>query len=343
MLGTVAAIALLVALMTAQPILAKKPADSTPTPQIPLPPASTLDSVLGREMLLTYYNAINVRNYQAAFSMWLTPQQTYDQFASGYADTLRVEPYFGELQPTNIGANSNMVLDGNVPAVLLGYHIDGSVATYTGCFSLSLTAVKGWRIGNASFQLLSNTAVPDRVTRAAFLNMQCGVPPAIQVQFVPPETNQLSVSSYAALTNYYTLINARNFAGAYAMWLQPIPGPKPNGAPPADYRLPYDQFVAGYANTTAVSLYMGDCDCGGGFAGHGYIAGVVPAVLIGEHVDGTFVTYYGCYVMGGFISGGMGIVSGNFQQISQDVPNGSVILSLLSTPCQPSIQQGLQY
>ena len=119
------------------------------------------------------------------------------------------------------------------------------------------------------------------------------------------------------------------------MWLHPLPGPKPNGAPPQDYRLPYSQFVSGYDTTKFVDVYPGVYDQEGASAGHGYLDGEFPVLLVGEHSDGTFVSYVGCYVMGGMQGIDMGIVSGAFTKIgeSTDVPSLKATLPALKTIC----------
>jgi hypothetical protein len=84
-----------------------------------------------RAMLVSYYQLINTRNYAAAYQQWTNPPQTYAQFVAGYADTTRVDAFFGGLQAGAIGH-----VGGSVPGVLIGYHTDGSVVAYSGCYNL---------------------------------------------------------------------------------------------------------------------------------------------------------------------------------------------------------------
>src|SRR5215831_5011245 len=72
-------------------------------------------------MLFTYYDRLNVRDYQAAYGQWFTPLQSFPNFINGFADTSRITPYFGDFQPSNTALES-----GRIPGVLLGYHTDGS-------------------------------------------------------------------------------------------------------------------------------------------------------------------------------------------------------------------------
>src|SRR5262249_35170209 len=147
------------------------------------------------------------------------------------------------------------------------------------------------------------------------------------------EPSDMRNRAYSTLTTYYQFINKKNFAAAYALWLRPLPGDKPNGAPPAAYRLPFNDFVAGYATTKFVDVYPGVYDEEGGYAGHGYLDGLFPVLLIGEKTDGLYEGYIGCYVMGGMQDVPFGIVSGSFKQISNalDIPRLKDNLPALKT------------
>lgn len=290
------------------------------------------DDPSARAMLYSYYNAINVKNYQAAYPLLVT-KQTYAEYAAGFATTDHITPYFGELQlPT---PNSSLSLQtAEMPAVLLGYHTDNTIVSYYGCFALGTGQPNGsgWRIVGSDFKLLSDRLVPDSDTIAAYLGVNCYNPAySFRGNLVDITQNK----AFAMLTAYYRLINLRDYSDAYAMWLQPIPGPKPNGAPPADYRLPYEGFVGGYSNTIYITIYMDSFyNESGAFAGHPYVDGMEPAVLIGQHTDGSIVSYYGCYAIGILRPDELGIISGTFIQLDKGtVPTGQTILSLLKTDC----------
>lgn len=294
--------------------------------QVPLPLYA-----LPRVLLLGYYNAINLRDYQAAHNLWLSPPQTFQDFANGFFDTLRVEPYFGDLQ---LSAQSS-IETGRIPAVLLAYHTDGKINSYYGCFWVGnkKPGVIGYRIVGADLRLLSDRRFPDHATIERYLSINCftmATPTPTPGNFVNLPTDR----ARPAITAYYNAINRRDYASAYAMWLKPLPGPKPNGAPALDYRLPYDQFVAGYAKTAYVNTYFGDYQETGASMGHSYLNGALPMVLIGQQTDGSVESYYGCYVMGWLGNSTLGIVSGKFLAFTRgDVPDGRAILRVLQTDC----------
>jgi hypothetical protein len=289
-------------------------------------PSRAAEYASPQAMLLTYYNAINRQDYATAYALWLSPPQTYQTFAAGFANTARVEPYFGSLQ----SQNTSQV--GYVPAVLLGYQIDGSVYSYYGCFTASYQGVNGitWRIAGGNFHLLTTQGVPDNAVIQAYLAIDCFNPPSAITPNTATTTNNFAAPTILA---YYDAINANGFPAAYSYWLQPIAGPKPNGAPALDYRPSFTQFQNGYSNTYYVNVYFGEYNQTGASAGHSYLNGLLPAVLIGQQNDGTFAAYYGCYVMGYLPNGVLGIVNGKFTLFANDVPTGDTILQYVKLDC----------
>lgn len=286
-------------------------------------------------MLLAYYSAINLRNYPQAYGYWLNPTQAYAEFASGFLTTERVLPYFGDWQPAPATAPAGEL--GRIPAVLVGYHTDGGSIAFAGCFNIGQVAA-AWRIVGAAFTQTAMGNVPDRSMLNATLAINCYQPaaPVAPIGAVPLNAGSATLDKgQAMLVGYYRLINQRNFANAYTEWLRPLPGPKPNGAPATDYRLPYADFVAGYSDTAYVFAYFGAYDEGGASAGHSYLDGAIPAVLVGYHADGSVIAFHGCYVLGNLPNGQLGIVSGTFLPFPAppDVPNGNTIQDSLSIDC----------
>ena len=294
-------------------------------------------------MLLSYYSLINVKAYAQAYSDWSAPSQTYADFASGYLTTNRVLPYFGDWQPAPANAPANE--NGSVPAVLYGYRSDDSLAAYSGCFFLQAgndsSNASTWKIVSANFRPYSSAAFfPNDTALNAALTVNCFAASSSAPATASGSAATMPVVSITAdkgqstLIHYYSLINGHNYPAAYAQWLQPLPGPKPNGAPAQDYRLPYADFVAGYADTVYAFAYLGAFDEQGASAGHGYLDGFIPAVLIGAHSDGSVAAYRGCYVLGLLPDGQLGIVSGTFQPIPAPYTlNGSSISNYLHVNC----------
>jgi hypothetical protein len=279
-----------------------------------------------QSMLLTYYNTINRGDYINAYNLWLNPGQTYQAFAGGFAATVRVEPYLGVFQ------NTGVPQVGYVPAVLLGYQTDGTVYSYYGCFAVNYLGYNGltWRIAESDFHLIATQSAPVNAVIQAYLGIDCfNVPTGITVNTASMTSNVAAPTILA----YYDAINRKYFASAYAYWLQPLPGPKPNGAPAQDYRPSFTQFQNGYINTAYVNVYFGDYNRLGPSAGHSYLDGLLPVVLVGQQIDGTFAAFSGCYVMGYLPNGALGIVNGSFTLFANDVPTGDIILQNVNIDC----------
>jgi hypothetical protein len=258
------------------------------------------------DALLTYYNNINVRNYQGSFSMLANPTQTYANYAAGFANTQEVIPYFGRAQALGAGWTG-------VPAVLQSRDVYGALSWYYGCFNMSSSY--GWRIQSANLHALGGPGnMLDSATLLAYLGINCG----ISAWSLPTPTYVADDATTSAarnlMTYYYSMINTRQFASAYQTWMYPLPGPQPNSAPALDYRPIYARYAAGYGDTAYVDTYPGSYNYMGAAAGHPYLNGVLPMILIGQHTDGTVYAYRGCYVIGTSSEqvSGWGIVSGTF-------------------------------
>lgn len=288
------------------------------------------------DLLQAYYTAISTGDYRAAYDLWLEPPANFNTFADGFSDTYKVEPYFGSLQQV-MGNNAG----GAVSSALAAYHYDGTVALYYGCFYVVQSAARdaardaarnnAWLISAASLYLSDQPVTLENIS--AYLSMNCAteqlaIPtqPRVGYSILNPEPQMLRY--------YFGLINTRDFASAYAMWLAPLPGPQPNGGPPRDYRRPYQQFVKGYDDTAYIMVYTGVYEFGGAAAGKPYLQGRIPTVLIAQKTDGTFETYNGCFVLGLLPSGDLGIVNGKFDLVAEYVIRGDEILTLISAPCR---------
>lgn len=294
----------------------------------PRPAAAQASTQDARDALMSYYNAINARDFQTAYNMRVNPTQTYQSYVTGFNDTLRVEPYFGAV---DIGVGIS-----RIPAVLISYMTNGTITSYYGCFSM-VNQTGAWQMQHFSLRQISvngvRTGMPDNNTILGYLALNCpstlnNVTPAYRDINASTEAHQL-------IFNYYDTLNRRDYASSYAMWLAPIPGDKPNGAPATDYRTPYQQYVTGYNNTRYINVYVGDYQYMGASAGHSYVDGALPVVLVGQNIDGSSVTYSGCYILGRFLNTNtLGIVNGRLAQLGSGVAQPSEIINaLISTSC----------
>src|SRR5205085_1099240 len=82
-------------------------------------------------------------------------------------------------------------------------------------------------------------------------------------------------------------INRKEYDRAYS-YFQGAPNPDPSLAPP------FQQFVAGYADTASVTLAVGHQTSD---AGAGNIYSSVPVVITARHTNNTTSVFSGCYVL----------------------------------------------
>ncbi len=106
-----------------------------------------------------YYDQVNSHFYRAAYDMWSTPYQTFDDFEAGYADTTDVVLFTGRVCPRE---RYVMQARTGVRVVLMGYHTDGSLAAYGGSIDLLYDATKPrhWGIVSADLALLDTSTRP---------------------------------------------------------------------------------------------------------------------------------------------------------------------------------------
>jgi heat shock protein HslJ len=109
------------------------------------------------ELLASYFNAVNIREYERAYRYWQTPPGKLEDFARGYADTASVQLIVQP--PTHIeGAAGSLYAQ--VPTVIAARHRDGSERVFSGCYvtrktNLSPTDIpkqEVWRIYSASMR-----------------------------------------------------------------------------------------------------------------------------------------------------------------------------------------------
>lgn len=101
-------------------------------------PAYLDDRSDGPALIRSYYNAVNRQEYARAFAYFgdAPPAADYTTFASGYADTRKVELRLG---PDSVDADMGGV-DHFVGVVIGATRSDGATAVFTGCYTLRQTA-----------------------------------------------------------------------------------------------------------------------------------------------------------------------------------------------------------
>lgn len=285
--------------------------------------AQTPPNVTPTESLMTYFNALNQRDYVTAYGLRAGDVEPFIDFVAGFRDTTRIEPYLGAFQV------SNRINEGRVPAVLLGHQTNGTIRSFAGCLMVGRGGDGIWRLGDNTLRVISETNRPTQATLRAHINNNCYNPQSVNNQLAALGVNQAA----ATLQSYFDAINAELFAPAYALWLAPVPGAQPNGMPATDYRRDYGGFLATYGNTRFITAYFGAYQFSGAVAGRPYLDGMQPVVLVSQDDDGTIRAFSGCFVMGRFFDGRMGIVNRRLDTLAQTVPNATAILDALNVDC----------
>lgn len=83
------------------------------------------------ELLASYYNAINRREYGRAFGYWQTPPGNLSEFARGYAETANVRLL---VEPPTVVEGAVGSLYATIPTVLLARRRDGVESIFAGCY-----------------------------------------------------------------------------------------------------------------------------------------------------------------------------------------------------------------
>lgn len=131
-------------------------------------PATLLDS---------YLAAINVGEYERAYTLWKdlgqASGQTYAEFAIGYAATEQVSAELGE--PRQDAGAGNVYAE--VPVVLFARQTDGTTATYCGTYTVHRANVPpfdqfGWRILGADISLMDDVQ-PGSAETESLLQLGC--------------------------------------------------------------------------------------------------------------------------------------------------------------------------
>lgn len=226
-----------------------------------------------RAMLTQYLSFVNARQYSVAYAQWVNPPQTYADFAAGYANTSSVYGYLGGFQPGAAGS-----VDGRVPAILVGLDYTGSPSVYYGCYNVhyndTATGMAQWTITGANFVQGANAMASGSSyilprTDCYNLNFSGG-----EIGDLPP-----AASAEQMLVRYFSDVNLGVYDQAFTFWASP--------------RQTYNQFVAGWADTTETVLFYGTYQPWRGTYAT-YETGRVPVVLLGYHTDGSLVAYQGC-------------------------------------------------
>jgi hypothetical protein len=234
-------------------------------------------------LVKAFYNAINRKEYQRAYSYWQvtgtanTPA-SYDQFAKGYADTASVSFTLGQVVQ-DAGAGQ---LYAKIPTVLLATHTSGKQETFAGCYiahrvNTGVSANPADELWGFTSGMLAVAAAGAQPNPDSCNSSGDG---RVSGAFADQSSPENLVKSY------YNAISLNDYQRAYAYWENPGKG-NPNTPGP------FDQFAKGYSDTAMVSYILGQITSD---AGAGQLYANIPIVLTSIHTDGSKTVFAGCYI-----------------------------------------------
>ena len=244
-------------------------------------------------LMLSYFNAINLKQYLRAYSYWEKGSKVgpYGPFQQGYQDTASVKVTLGAITGS-AGAGQRYF---TVPAALVAQTTNGKTQTFAACYTLHLgspiiQAVPPFNplgIATGTAKVATNgTKSKDLLAHACD-----GVPQGAPIVPAPvTNTHDITSANYLddrtnavdVLSSLFNAVNRKEYVRAYSYW-------ETNSKVG-----PFDKFQQGYANTASVQLTTGKVTSG---AGAGQLYFTVPAVLKAKTTGGTTQTFSACYIL----------------------------------------------
>jgi heat shock protein HslJ len=145
--------------------------NSTPDPSGPDDGPPRDDRRDPMAMLVSYYDAINAKDYRRAYRFWESPQTSYERFVAGFADTERVRLL---VEPTarSEGAAGSIYVE--ITSIVVATTRAGNERVFAGCYVLRKSNVRdtGWRINRADLSTMPAGARLSRILSQGCNNSQ---------------------------------------------------------------------------------------------------------------------------------------------------------------------------
>ena len=116
--------------------------------------------------LVSYYDAINARDYRRAYSFWDSPTTSFERFASGFADTDRVRVLVDPSARVEGAAGSSYA---DISTIVVGTTRAGNERIFAGCYVMRRSNVqdRGWKIYRADVSQVASSARISRLLSQA--------------------------------------------------------------------------------------------------------------------------------------------------------------------------------
>ena len=322
--------------VTAPAATVAPPTTNPPGPQASPSAANYIDDrSTASQVIVSYYNAVNRREYSRAYSYYTTPSTalgSFTNFANGYANTTSVDLVFGQITSDTSMSQTFFT----VPVILKATTTNNAHTNYAACYIVhqanpSVFSGPGFQpmgIDRGGAKTLAGGAVDSAALATACTNFPTGPNPVA----VGAESRDISKNNFIdnrggpieAVSSLLNAINLKQFSRAYSYFENP-----------ATFPGSFDAYAAGYANTEAITATFGQVQSQGAA---GSIFYQVPIGMKATTTSNTTQTFVGCYTLRLAQPANqtvppfrpLSIVSGKFNPVD----NNADINSMLPTACQ---------
>jgi len=313
-----------------------------PAPTATNPPATNLtltnyidDRSTPSQVIVSFYNAIDRKEYLRAYNYWANPATsvgTFTSFVSGYSDTASVDLVFGQI--TGDPGMSQVYY--TIPVILKTTAKDNTHTNYAACYVVHETApdvysspiIDPMGIAQGSAKPSSINASDASVLATACNGFPVGGNPPFSAS-----SNSLNIDKsnfvdnrsgpIETVSSLLNAINLKQYVRAYSYFQDP-----------ATFPGSYNPYAAGYAGTDVITATFGTVQSEGAAGSLYFKVPLAMKVLTTSNATQTFV---GCYILR-LVQPAvqatppfqpLGITAGNFKQVD----NSTDVNTLLPAAC----------
>lgn len=311
-------------------------ASNLPAP-VPIPASGNYidDRSNPSQVIVSFYNAINRREYLRAYNYWSDPATSlgpFSTYANGYQETASVDLVFGQIK----GDPGMSQIYFTIPVILKATATNGTHTNYAACYVVHEASpdvfgappIQPMSIDRGSAKISDLQAIDGSILAAACNGFPEGTAlEAASGSSLNVDKNNFLDNRSGPIETVSSLLNALNlkqYVRAYSYFQDP-----------ATFPGPYDTYATGYANTDSISVTFGSVQSEGAAGSLYYKVPLAMHVLTTSSARQTFV---GCYtlrlaqpaVQGTPPFQPMSIISGKFNQVN----NSTDVNTLLPAACQ---------
>ena len=246
------------------------------------------------QVIVSYFNAVNRKEYLRAYAYWKSPGSSlgsFTSFANGYADTASVDLVFGQITG-DAGAGQIYY---TVPVILKAKLTNGTKANWAACYVIhhsqpgfyGAPPINPMGIDRGSAKISDMNAKDTDVLLTACNGYPSGGNPvsASGTTLDIDNTNYLDNRSgpIETISSLLNALNLKEYVRAYSYFQNPSTFPGP-----------YNSYAAGFSDTDVVTVTFGSVQ---NDAGAGNLYYKVPLAMKVLTTTGSIQTFVGCYTL----------------------------------------------